>query len=225
MEPTAEILAMAPADYSLLCLVVLAAAAEYLFNLLFSGDTQAQSGFCCICIAWAGYQRYFDFTSAGYSRSRYALVCNADYRIAGYVLCGQQNPYLYEKITEYAFSGRKELSFMNQIITIGREFGSGGRELGRLLAEKLKIAYYDQEIIIKISKRTSLAEGYVQHLVEQVPAFPIATHVGRSFYPTINPVFEQRAAIYVEQHKLLQEFSQKSSCVIGGQMCRLYFEG
>ena len=106
---------------------------------------------------------------------------------------------------------------MNQIITIGREFGSGGRELGRLLAEKLKIAYYDQEIIIEISKRTSLAEGYVQHLVEQVPAFPIATHVGRSFYPTINPVFEQRAAIYVEQHKLLQEFSQKSSCVIVGR--------
>ena len=106
---------------------------------------------------------------------------------------------------------------MNQIITIGREFGSGGRELGRLLAEKLKIAYYDQEIIIEISKRTELAEGYVQHLVEQVPAFPIATHVGRSFYPTINPVFEQRAAIYVEQHKLLQEFSQKSSCVIVGR--------
>lgn len=40
---------------------------------------------------------------------------------------------------------------MYQIITIGREFGSGGRELGRLLAEKLNIAYYDQEIITEIS--------------------------------------------------------------------------
>ena len=39
---------------------------------------------------------------------------------------------------------------MYQIITIGREFGSGGRELGRLLAEKLNIAYYDQEIITEI---------------------------------------------------------------------------
>lgn len=36
---------------------------------------------------------------------------------------------------------------MNRIITIGREFGSGGRELGRRLAQELQIAYYDKEII------------------------------------------------------------------------------
>ena len=35
---------------------------------------------------------------------------------------------------------------MNRIITIGREFGSGGRELGRRLSEELGFAYYDQEI-------------------------------------------------------------------------------
>ena len=36
---------------------------------------------------------------------------------------------------------------MKRIITIGREFGSGGREFGRRIAEKLQIAYFDQEII------------------------------------------------------------------------------
>lgn len=36
---------------------------------------------------------------------------------------------------------------MNRIITIGREFGSGGRELGRRLAEELKMEYYDREIL------------------------------------------------------------------------------
>lgn len=41
---------------------------------------------------------------------------------------------------------------MYKIITIGREFGSGGRELGRRLSEKLQIAYYDQEIVTEISK-------------------------------------------------------------------------
>ena len=50
---------------------------------------------------------------------------------------------------------------MNRIITIGREFGSGGRELGRRLSEKLGIAYYDKEIITEISKRTQLSEEYV----------------------------------------------------------------
>ena len=47
---------------------------------------------------------------------------------------------------------------MNRIITIGREFGSGGRELARNLANILGFAYYDREIIAEIAKRTSLSE-------------------------------------------------------------------
>ena len=47
---------------------------------------------------------------------------------------------------------------MNKIITIGRELGSGGRELGRRLAENLGYAYYDQEILDEIVKRTDLSE-------------------------------------------------------------------
>ena len=50
---------------------------------------------------------------------------------------------------------------MRKIITIGREFGSGGRELGKRIAEKLGIAYYDKEILTEISKKTSLAEEYI----------------------------------------------------------------
>lgn len=42
---------------------------------------------------------------------------------------------------------------MKRIITIGREFGSGGREFGRRIAEKLQIAYFDQEIITEIAKK------------------------------------------------------------------------
>lgn len=70
---------------------------------------------------------------------------------------------------------------MNRIITIGREFGSGGRELGRRLSEKLHIAYYDQEIIAEIAKRASLSEEYVRQIAEsrrlsavfRVPAIPV----------------------------------------------------
>ena len=55
---------------------------------------------------------------------------------------------------------------MNKIITIGREFGSGGRELGKRLAETLGYAYYDEEIIEAIAKRSELAEDYVRQVVE-----------------------------------------------------------
>ena len=66
---------------------------------------------------------------------------------------------------------------MNRIITIGREFGSGGREFGRRLSEKLGFAYYDQEIISEISKRTSLSEQYVQAIVEHRPSFSFPIHI------------------------------------------------
>ena len=56
---------------------------------------------------------------------------------------------------------------MNTLITISREFGSGGRELGRRLSELLNIAYYDQEIITEISRRTDLAERYIEQVIEQ----------------------------------------------------------
>ena len=54
---------------------------------------------------------------------------------------------------------------MGRIITIGREFGSGGRELGRRLAEELHIEYYDRELLAEIAKHTSLAEEYSQNVV------------------------------------------------------------
>lgn len=71
---------------------------------------------------------------------------------------------------------------MRKIITIGREFGSGGRELGRRLAEELHMEYYDKEIITEISRRTSLSEKYIQVVMEQKPhpLFPIT--IGRSFF-------------------------------------------
>ncbi|MBR1673143.1 MAG: cytidylate kinase-like family protein [Fretibacterium sp.] len=106
---------------------------------------------------------------------------------------------------------------MNRIITIGREFGSGGRELGRRLAEALKAAYYDREIVAEIAKRTSLSEEYVHQIVEHRPivAFPI--HVGRSFYPMLNPVWDQGQAVYQEQHSIIREMAGKSDCVIVGR--------
>mgnify|MGYP001623109397 CR=1 FL=1 len=106
---------------------------------------------------------------------------------------------------------------MNKIITIGREFGSGGREFGRRLSETLGVAYYDQEIISEIAKRTSLSEKYVQAVVEHRPSFSFPIHIGRSFYPSANPAFEQTMTVYQEQARIITEMAAKSDCVIVGR--------
>ena len=106
---------------------------------------------------------------------------------------------------------------MNRIITIGREFGSGGRELGRRLSEKLNIAYYDQEIISEISKRTALSEEYIRRITESRPTVSFPIHIGRSFSPVPDPLVQQRISVYSEQNKLLHELADKSDCIIVGR--------
>ena len=106
---------------------------------------------------------------------------------------------------------------MNRIITIGREFGSGGRELGRRISEKLGFAYYDQEIVSEIAQRTSMSEQYVQSIVEHKPSFSFPIHIGRSFYPAPTPVFDQSMTVYQEQARIITEMAQKSDCVIVGR--------
>ncbi len=106
---------------------------------------------------------------------------------------------------------------MKQIITIGREFGSGGRELGCRLAEELKIAYYDQEVISEIAKRTEFSEEYVHQIVEHKPITPFPIHIGTSFSPAVNPMILQSQSIYQEQSRIIREMAGKSDCVIVGR--------
>lgn len=106
---------------------------------------------------------------------------------------------------------------MNKIITIGREFGSGGRELGKRLSELLGIAYYDKEIITEISNKTELAEDYVKQIVENKPMISFPITVGHSFYPIFNPVMEHNSSVYSQQSNTLIDMVNKSSCIIIGR--------
>ena len=106
---------------------------------------------------------------------------------------------------------------MKKIITIGREFGSGGRELGRRLAEELGIEYYDKEIITAIAEKTSMSQEYVQEVLEGKPhhLYPITIAqtmlIADSFY------IQQEQSIYLAQSEIIRELAQKSDCVIVGR--------
>lgn len=103
------------------------------------------------------------------------------------------------------------------IITIGREFGSGGREFARRLSEELGIAYYDSEILTEIAKRTSLSENYVREIIEKKPYASFPIHIGRSLHPMASPIQEQTNIIYQEQSETIKELAKKSDCVIVGR--------
>lgn len=106
---------------------------------------------------------------------------------------------------------------MPRIITIGREFGSGGRELGRRLAETLGYAYYDKEIIDEIAKNTPYSKEYIEEVSEAdpVPLFPI--RYGSTLNPSPDPGVSMALDVLSAQSKILRELALKSDCVIIGR--------
>ena len=106
---------------------------------------------------------------------------------------------------------------MNKIITIGRQFGSGGRELGRRLAEEMGYQYYDKEIISEISNQTSMSEGYVSQIIDRSPRHLFPITIGRSISFADNYYLKQVQSVYKAQSDIIQELAQKSDCVIIGR--------
>lgn len=95
-----------------------------------------------------------------------------------------------------------------KIITISREFGSGGRELGKRLADTLEMAYYDREIITAIAERSHLNEQYITSTLEKgsVRSYPVT--FGRTFsYPAI--IHSNVTKILVIQQQIIKELADQ----------------
>lgn len=102
------------------------------------------------------------------------------------------------------------------IITISREFGSGGRELGKRLADALDLPCYDHEIIEMVAQKAGLDEDYVAQVSEQdMRAFYPSTIAHRLMAP--HPVMQQPVSVAVAEHDLLKKLASAGDCVIVGR--------
>lgn len=109
-----------------------------------------------------------------------------------------------------------------KIITISREFGSGGRELGKRLADELGFAYIDREIVTEIAKNAKLDEGYVDSVLEKGAwNIPITYSSTMTHVNTIN---HPATSIIHEQQKIITELASKGDCVIVGRNADIILE-
>lgn len=101
-----------------------------------------------------------------------------------------------------------------KIITISREFGSGGRYIGECVAEKLGFQYYDKAIMERIAEETGLAKEFIEKAGEYAPAknmfayaFVGRDSAGMSMQDYLNNI----------QRKIILEIAEKGPCVIVGR--------
>ena len=101
------------------------------------------------------------------------------------------------------------------VITVSRQFGSGGRELGKRLADRLGYAYYDREIEEHVAHRMDLDEGYISRAIERGALISVPLHFGRTL---ASPhLLKQQVSILVEKQRVLRELADASDCVIVGR--------
>ena len=100
----------------------------------------------------------------------------------------------------------------NRVITISREFGSGGRTIGREAARLLNIPCYDQEILQRLAEESGFSEAYVKEQGEYAPYSGRLNALASRSNGLTNP-----DQLWVLQRRLILELAEKGPCVIVGR--------
>ncbi len=112
---------------------------------------------------------------------------------------------------------------MKKVITIGRELGSGGRTIGKMVANKLGIPYYDHELIDAAAERSGLSASFVETTEQKITNSLLydlvaGTSYGYGILKSANtqtlPLAEQ---IYIAQKEVITRYADKGRCVIVGR--------
>lgn len=100
----------------------------------------------------------------------------------------------------------------NRVITISREFGSGGRTIGKRVAEELGIPCYDNELLTKIAQDSGFNRDYIQETGEYAPGgFLSNTFSHRGSSPN------NADYLWQIQYKIISELAEKGPCVVVGR--------
>lgn len=114
---------------------------------------------------------------------------------------------------------------MSKVITISREFGSGGREVGFRLSELLKIPFYDKEIISLAAEDSNIAEDIFHANDEVIGRKERIDHEYVSVNP-FSPLYEVPVSdqVFLAQSQMIRKLEQEGSCVIIGRCSDIIVE-
>ena len=117
-----------------------------------------------------------------------------------------------EKVTEPKEISEAKNNVLDKqvIITISREYGSGGRYIGKLVADKLGIKLYDKEFVEKLAEDTGLSAEYIENNEQKRSPLEI---LNNGYYSGLNNSDE----LFIKESELIKEVTNRESCVIIGR--------
>lgn len=96
------------------------------------------------------------------------------------------------------------------VITVSREYGSGGRYIGKLIADTLGIKFYDKDFIEEIAKETGLSEEYIENNEQKRNSL---AGLNNGYYSGLNNADE----LFIKESELIKKVADQESCVIIGR--------
>ena len=105
-----------------------------------------------------------------------------------------------------------------KIITISREFGSGGRTVGRMVAEKLGIPFYDKELVDHIALESGFAPNFIEEHGEHAPGNSIFAYAfAHQSVPGVLNGLSTADFLWNVQCNVILQLAEKGPCVIVGR--------
>ncbi len=118
---------------------------------------------------------------------------------------------------------------MTRIVTISRQFGSGGREIGAKLAQKLEVPFYDNEIISRASKETGFSEKSFENAEKRATnSLLYSIAMGMNVFGNQEMGYTQLSLddqLYIAQSNVIRKVSQEGPCVIVGRCADYILRG
>lgn len=103
------------------------------------------------------------------------------------------------------------------VITISREYGSGGHKLGELLAKEMGIALYDKELINLVAKESGFSEDFISRNEQKLPNHLLFQMILQDYEAPLDKSLSYEDALFVAQSKVIRRISSEKSCVIIGR--------
>lgn len=103
------------------------------------------------------------------------------------------------------------------IITIAREYGSGGHLLGEMLSKELGIKLYDKEFIHLVAEKSGINEQCIKKNEQSIPSFWLKCILGKNSEQFLERSLSSDDVLFVAESKIIQELAEKGPCIIVGR--------
>ena len=103
------------------------------------------------------------------------------------------------------------------VITVSREYGSGGHQIGEMIARQMGMAFYDKELITLVAQESEFSEDFVSKNEQRMPSSLLYQMIMQDYEAPLNKSLSHEDALFVAQGRVIRRLAAEKPCVLVGR--------